>query len=200
MNLCRCSDGFSEAKNSGSLKLINSVTALQSCDGDNCWYENSYQCAICKSIWIIDSRTENGKEIEEVKEFKISKNNNGSQTIDPDIISCFTGSWTDNNGAVINIYYESGRFKADYLRTVTNHDNSLKDFSRRNLNARLVETTLIIELDTEEFKTTLELSLVKTGDACILAPSLSMGLYDDFSEDLGVPWAQPLKFFEKISG
>lgn len=45
-----------------------------------------------------------------------------------------------------------------------------------------------------------EVRLAKNADEIekiIIRPNVGMGLYDDWEDDLGVPWAFPLKDFQK---
>ena len=199
MNQCRCHEGFIEAKTSGSLKVTDTVTVYQSHNDDNCWYEISYQCTVCGGSWIIDAHSEHGKDIEDVKEFRVSGNNKKSADADKEIILRCIGNWTDHNGVLLKIYIESDSVKADYIRSPAGHNESIEPVAFRNLDAGIVGSVIFVELGVKGLGPTLDLSLQIIDNRDILIPSLGLGLYDDYLDDLGAALVLPLKPFERIS-
>lgn len=133
-----------------------------------------------------------------MEQFHPVKDNNETCKTDPETPGLFTGSWSDNNGAYLIVYLVSGSFKADYSIAGRDHKKNTGDFTSKNLPAKPEGTRLIIEPGIPGLGPTLELTFMQKDNKDILIPSTGMGLYDDYSEDLGVPWIFPLKIFERL--
>lgn len=112
----------------------------------------------------------------------------------------FTGRWVDDVGRVLVI----DRRGCEVLVTVLCAETSapyrrsllLGRGWTRDLVAKLDERgRLIIEAGTKHLGPTFELE----HDGDVLTPSVGMGLYDDFDDDLGVPWAFPLSRYRRAS-
>ena len=131
------------------------------------------------------------------------------------------GLWTDKNGKQIKIESTQHEF---YVVSIMNskgqpYQIKLLDDSKRdtiNLTGRFVTDTNgypILQVEAGEnglgptyslyFLTTNEqkLRLAKNSDdlnEITIKPNVGLGLYDDWEDDLGVPWAFPLEDFKKV--
>ena len=136
------------------------------------------------------------------------------------IPASWCGTWKDNNGKQLIIESSKHAFYIISILDKTGSPfeiellgNSKKE--TRNLTAQFsVDSNdnpiLQVEAGTNEIGPTYdlyfltlrnqELKLAKNSDDLeniIIKPNVGMGLYDDWEDDLGVPWAFPLEDFKK---
>lgn len=133
----------------------------------------------------------------------------------------WTGRWVDKNGKIIEIKEEKLK---SYLVSIRDKDGQFysihllekKEISTENLISRFntdiekkpylgVEAGtygygptfnlyFIAEMDNGEFRLAQDSDSI---DKVRIRPRVGMGLYDDWDDDLGVPWAYPLEDFKK---
>ena len=114
-------------------------------------------------------------------------------------IDDFIGRWIDESGRVLIIERRDqdavvvtvlcAETNAPYRRSLLLGRGTTKD-----LVAELTDTRLVVEAGTVHLGPTLQLE--REGE--LLAPTVAMGLYDDFDDDLGAPWAFPLSHYRRL--
>ena len=108
-------------------------------------------------------------------------------------VMAFLGLWLDPSGRSLSIERRDpvvrDRSSFDVTVRVTGPDGHGEDFL-----ARLHDGGLVVEAGVVGLGPTYRLT--RTDDDR-LVPEVGMGLYDDFEEDLGVPWAFPLEPYRR---
>lgn len=122
--------------------------------------------------------------------------------MDERAIGRFVGSWRAEDGRRLTIRATprgalvdaSDAAGAPYRINVLGLAGLLAPKSVR-LPAVLEGGQLVVEAGSPGLGPTLRLALLDLGGREALVPEVRMGLYDDFDDDLGVPWMTPLAPF-----
>lgn len=111
-----------------------------------------------------------------------------------------SGLWIDAAGRALYIEERATAFRVTVARTVDGpcfrRSSLCSPFATtRALRAKLRDGVLVVEAGTPGLGPTYELTKVEE----LLIPTVRMGLYDDFDEDLGVPWAFPISPYRRAT-
>jgi len=124
-------------------------------------------------------------------------------------LEAFLGLWVDPRGRVLFVgpAKRDGRNESQLEAEVTLTDGvtgtafqakglGLRKRPTRDLPATVADGELRVEVGDVGLGPTLHLQLGPDG---LLVPRVQMGLYDDWEEDLGVPWAFPLETYRRAT-
>ena len=208
--MCDCEREGPGFRERGFLELLDSSEYAGGRDGRR-RYEH-FRCARCGAVWFLTVDADSPDP---------EKNILSRQRVDPvrtelwneagspgggcknSPAGPFLGRWRDGSGRVLAIRTgDDGAILADYadadgayvMRSLLNFRKS----PSRDMPAAMADELLVVELGTPGLGPTLALGLAGDPGRPVLVPRIDMGLYDDWEDDFGVPWALPLSEFAPL--